>query len=167
MTAPTHVDVKALYPNLINLLLDPVFVVDEEGRIVFISEACERLLGYTSSEMVGTLILNYIHPGDLERTLAAARRVMGGQPHVILIARAWASCTQPWRSLQAGWECLSYQRTPFSVYWLLRASIGKPVIARRTKNCCSLWPLRWRLPWNANGQKNTCVFWHITTRSPA
>lgn len=75
------VDLKALYPKLVNLLLDPVFVVDEHGQIVFISKACERLLGYTVSEMTGTPVLNYIHPDDLERTRAAARRVMGGQFH--------------------------------------------------------------------------------------
>lgn len=81
MTTPMPVDLEALYPKLVNLLLDPVFVVDESGEIVFISSACERLLGYTVNEMTGTPILNYIHPDDLERTLAAARRVMSGQFH--------------------------------------------------------------------------------------
>lgn len=75
------VDLEALYPKLVHLLLDPVFVVDEHGNIVFISEACERLLGYTVNEMTGTPILNYIHPDDLERTLAAASQVMSGRFH--------------------------------------------------------------------------------------
>lgn len=81
MTTPMPVDLKALYPKLVNLLLDPVFVVDEYGQIVFISEAGEQLLGYTAGEMTGTSILNYIHPDDLDRTHAAARRVMSGQSH--------------------------------------------------------------------------------------
>jgi len=75
------VDLKILYPKLIHLLLDPVFVVDESGQIVFISEACEQLLGYTADEMTGTPILNYIHPGDLEATLEVARQVVSGQSH--------------------------------------------------------------------------------------
>ncbi len=75
------IDFKALYPKLINLLLDTVFVVDEFGQIVFISDACEQLLGYSASEMTDTRILNYIHPDDLDRTLAAARNVMSGQSH--------------------------------------------------------------------------------------
>lgn len=75
------VDLNALYPKLIHLLLDPVFVVDESGHIVFISEACEQLLGYTAEEMIGTPILNYIHPSDLEATLEVARQVMSGQSH--------------------------------------------------------------------------------------
>lgn len=73
------VDVNALYPKLVHLLLDPVFVVDESGHIVFISETCEQLLGYTAAEMTGTPVLAYIHPSDLESTLAAASQVMGGQ----------------------------------------------------------------------------------------
>ncbi len=74
-------DFKALYPKLVQLLLDPVFVVDEFGQIVFVSDACQSLLGYSSDEMIGTRILDYIHPDDLERTLAAVSRVMIGQSH--------------------------------------------------------------------------------------
>lgn len=76
------VDLKALYPKLINLLLDTVFVVDAEDRIVFVSDACEALLGYRADEMIGTLITEYMHPEDLTSTLASARRVMSGKPHL-------------------------------------------------------------------------------------
>jgi PAS domain S-box-containing protein len=74
-------DLKALYPKLIHLLLDTVFVVDEFGQIVFVSDACQPLLGYSADEMTGTRILDYIHPDDLERTVAAANNVMKGQSH--------------------------------------------------------------------------------------
>ncbi|EMP54863.1 diguanylate cyclase (GGDEF domain) with PAS/PAC sensor [Marinobacter santoriniensis NKSG1] len=71
-----------LYPKLVHLLLDPVLVVDESGIIVFISDACEQVFGYRPAEMRGTRILDYLHPDDLDRTLAAARRVMAGAPHI-------------------------------------------------------------------------------------
>jgi len=74
-------DLKALYPKLIHLLLDTVFVVDEFGQIVFVSDACQPLLGYCADEMIGTRILDYIHPDDLECTLAAANSVMSGRSH--------------------------------------------------------------------------------------
>jgi diguanylate cyclase (GGDEF)-like protein/PAS domain S-box-containing protein len=74
-------DLKALYPKLIHLLLDTVFVVDEFGQIVFVSDACQPLLGYSADEMIGTRILDYIHPDDLERTVAAANNVMRGKSH--------------------------------------------------------------------------------------
>jgi diguanylate cyclase len=76
------VDLEALYPKLIHLMLDPVFVVDGDDRIVFVSDACEALLGYRSDELIGTLITRYMHPDDLAVTRASIRRVMAGQPHV-------------------------------------------------------------------------------------
>ena len=75
-------DWQAFCPRLVNLLLDTVFVVDEHGTIVFVSEACEQLLGYSAEEMTGTKVLSYLHPDDIHRTRAAAERVMSGQPHI-------------------------------------------------------------------------------------
>lgn len=76
------VDLQALYPKLINLMLDTVFVVDRQDRIVFVSDACETLLGYTADELIGTAITGYIHPDDLVATKATIVRVMDGQPHI-------------------------------------------------------------------------------------
>lgn len=75
------VDLQSLYPKLINLMLDTVFVVDEENRIIFVSDACESLLGYSADELTGKAITDYMHPEDLEASLASVRRVMSGQPH--------------------------------------------------------------------------------------
>lgn len=75
------VDLKALYPKLIHLLLDAVFVVDGDNRIVFVSDACEVLLGYRADELTGTPITDYMHPDDLAATKASIVRVMNGQPH--------------------------------------------------------------------------------------
>lgn len=76
------IDLKLLYPKLINLMLDPVFLVDRDNRIVFVSNACEQLLGYSAEELIGTLITSYMHPEDLEATRASITRVMNAQPHV-------------------------------------------------------------------------------------
>ncbi|WP_339487522.1 sensor domain-containing diguanylate cyclase [Pseudomonas sp. EL_65y_Pfl2_R95] len=76
------VDLQALYPKLINLMLDTVFVVDKDNQIVFVSDACEALLGYRASELTGTLITNYMHPDDLAITHASITRVMNGQSHI-------------------------------------------------------------------------------------
>jgi len=75
------VDLHALYPRLIHLMLDTVFVVDRDNQIVFVSDACEALLGYRASELVGTSITDYMHPDDLAATRASIVRVMNGQPH--------------------------------------------------------------------------------------
>lgn len=76
------VDLQALYPKLIHLMLDTVFVVDRDNQIVFVSDACETLLGYRPDELVGNLITHYMHPEDLAATRASIVRVMSGKPHV-------------------------------------------------------------------------------------
>ncbi|MFL1493198.1 diguanylate cyclase domain-containing protein [Pseudomonas antarctica] len=76
------VDLQALYPKLIHLMLDTVFVVDSENLIVFVSDGCEALLGYRADELTGTPITHYMHPEDLARTRASIVRVMNGRPHV-------------------------------------------------------------------------------------
>ncbi len=58
------VDLQALYPKLIHLMLDTVFVVDSDNQIVFVSDACETLLGYRAAELVETQITGYMHPED-------------------------------------------------------------------------------------------------------
>lgn len=75
------VNLQALYPKLIHLMLDTVFVVDADNRIVFVNDACEALLGYRADELIGTLITDYMHPDDLAVTRTSIRRVMSGQPH--------------------------------------------------------------------------------------
>jgi diguanylate cyclase (GGDEF)-like protein/PAS domain S-box-containing protein len=76
------VDLQSLYPKLIHLMLDTVFLVDRDNRIVFVSDACETLLGYRADELTGTLITNYMHPDDLAATRASIVRVMSGKPHI-------------------------------------------------------------------------------------
>lgn len=75
------VDLHTLYPRLIHLMLDTVFVVDRDNQIVFVSDACEALLGYRACELIGTPITDYMHPDDLAMTRASIVRVMSGQPH--------------------------------------------------------------------------------------
>jgi diguanylate cyclase len=76
------VDLQALYPKLIDLMLDTVFVVDKDDQIVFVSDSCEMLLGYRADELIGTPITDYMHPEDLAATRASILRVMNGLPHL-------------------------------------------------------------------------------------
>ena len=76
------VDLQALYPKLIHLMLDTVFVVDRDNQIAFVSDSCVALLGYRADELTATTITDYMHPDDLASTRASIVRVMNGQPHV-------------------------------------------------------------------------------------
>lgn len=66
--------------SVIDLLLDAVFVVAADGRIVFVSAACERIFGYTPDELLGKLMIDLVVAEDVAKTLAAAEEVMSGQP---------------------------------------------------------------------------------------
>ncbi|MFC3530791.1 diguanylate cyclase domain-containing protein [Vogesella facilis] len=73
---------KQLNPaSFMALLLDAVCAVDSDGRFVFVSAAGEQIFGYPPEEMVGRSMLAFIHPADRERTLAAAGKIMTGQPN--------------------------------------------------------------------------------------
>jgi diguanylate cyclase (GGDEF)-like protein/PAS domain S-box-containing protein len=66
-----------------DLVLDAVCVVDGEGRYLFVSAGYERIFGYTAEEVIGTRMIDKVHPDDRERTRLAAKQIMSGhaQPH--------------------------------------------------------------------------------------
>ncbi|MES2163733.1 MAG: diguanylate cyclase [Pseudomonadota bacterium] len=64
-----------------DLLMDAVCMVDAGGRFVFVSAACERIFGYAPREMIGMQMIDLVAPADRERTLSAARAIMGGEPN--------------------------------------------------------------------------------------
>lgn len=73
--------IAAPIANFTDLLLDAVCMVDAGGRFVFVSAACERIFGYTQQEMIGMQMIDLVAPADRERTLMAAKAIMGGQPN--------------------------------------------------------------------------------------
>jgi diguanylate cyclase (GGDEF)-like protein/PAS domain S-box-containing protein len=73
---------QALPPRITDLLLDAVFLVDMHGRIVYVSAACERILGYTPEEMTGRSMIDFVAPEDREKTRAEAAEVMSGKPRI-------------------------------------------------------------------------------------
>jgi len=68
--------------RLPELLLDAVFMVDEGGRIVFVNPACRAVFGYAPEEMIGRVILEFIHPDDKARTVAEMGHVLNGHPRL-------------------------------------------------------------------------------------
>jgi len=66
--------------RLPELLLDAVFMVDESGRIVFVNPASRAIFGYAPEEMIGRVILDFIHPDDKARTVAEMGHVLNGRP---------------------------------------------------------------------------------------
>ena len=63
--APSHSERR--FHALAENALDIVMVTGPDGAIRYLSPSVERVLGYTSEEMLGTSTAEYVHPDDLER----------------------------------------------------------------------------------------------------
>jgi len=75
-------DFQPSLEKVMDLLVDTICVVDSEGRFVFASAACERLLGYTREELIGRNMIELVYPEDRERTLLATAEIMSGLPKI-------------------------------------------------------------------------------------
>jgi diguanylate cyclase (GGDEF)-like protein/PAS domain S-box-containing protein len=68
----------AALSKYMDLLLDAICVVDKEGRYVYVSASFERIFGYTPEDVIGTRMIELVHPEDRERTLQTASGIMAG-----------------------------------------------------------------------------------------
>jgi PAS domain S-box-containing protein len=72
---------EARYRALFESTHDFVAELDAEGRVLFVSPACERILGFRPEEMVGTTPFSLLHAHDVERLAESfLRRVETGRP---------------------------------------------------------------------------------------
>jgi PAS domain S-box-containing protein len=46
---------------------DLLLILDADGKELYVSESIERLTGYTSDEILGTICFDYFHPDDMEK----------------------------------------------------------------------------------------------------
>jgi len=73
------VQLQEQYQVVTETLHDAVFVVDREGRMVFVNGALERLLGYRREELLGQEGLRIYTPEVIPELLARRRAVFSGQ----------------------------------------------------------------------------------------
>lgn len=62
----------------IDMLLDAICVVDDQGHFLYVSAGAERIFGYKAEEMIGRQMLEMVHPDDRERTLQTVAEIMSG-----------------------------------------------------------------------------------------
>jgi PAS domain S-box-containing protein len=65
-------------PDVTDLLLDAICVVDAQGRFLEIRGACEAIFGYQPQEMIGKPMIDFVYAEDRPRTFQAVDRIMGG-----------------------------------------------------------------------------------------
>lgn len=65
-------------PDIADLLLDAICIVDPQGCFISIEGACESIFGYRPEEMIGRPMIEFVYEGDRLRTLQAVERIMAG-----------------------------------------------------------------------------------------
>ncbi len=68
--------------GFLDLLPDAICVVDIDGRFVYVSTAFERIFGYAPHEVIGTPMIDLVHPDDRAATLAIADDIMAGNARI-------------------------------------------------------------------------------------
>ncbi len=66
--------------DLVDGSVDAICTLDREGRFVHVSAASRLVWGCEPEELVGRLVMERTHPGDVRRTHEAFAEVMAGRP---------------------------------------------------------------------------------------
>ncbi len=97
--------------RLFDLPLCLLSIVAFDGRLQWVNVAWTNLLGYSTEELTGKLLIDLVHPDDRARTAAEAAQVIAGSPSVHFENRyrckkdgtyrwlAWSSVPDPTRGL--------------------------------------------------------------------
>ncbi|MBM3303374.1 MAG: PAS domain S-box protein, partial [Deltaproteobacteria bacterium] len=63
---------------LLSAVPDPVVVYDPTGKVTYVNDAFTETYGWTSEELLGKTI-DFVPPGETEKTLNALERILGGE----------------------------------------------------------------------------------------
>ncbi|PQV63928.1 PAS domain S-box-containing protein/diguanylate cyclase (GGDEF) domain-containing protein [Abditibacterium utsteinense] len=66
--------------NMLEYSRDVICSIDEEGRFVDVSPACQKIWGYSAQELKGRRFQELLHPDDLAKTTEAASTITSGTP---------------------------------------------------------------------------------------
>ncbi|HZJ29325.1 MAG TPA: diguanylate cyclase, partial [Solirubrobacterales bacterium] len=75
-------ETNKMYRLLAENLTDTVMVTDREARITYASPACESMMGWRPSELVGKLVIELLHPDEAEKGLSQYRQLLA-EPGVV------------------------------------------------------------------------------------
>ncbi|MEP6605658.1 MAG: PAS domain S-box protein, partial [Nitrosospira sp.] len=67
------------HKDMMDHSLDVFCSINDAGRFIRVSSACEQNWGYTADELVGQPYIALVHPDDVEQTLQAQATIMTGE----------------------------------------------------------------------------------------
>ena len=90
---------------LFELSLDMVCVAGADGRFLKVNGAWTACLGFTAQELTAVPWLEFVHPDDRSKTVAAAQRMASG---------GLIGFENRYRSKAGGYRYLSWRSSPWS-----------------------------------------------------
>ena len=73
-----HRKAEEKYDRIVNMSASPICVTGMDGYLKFVNPAWEKVLGYTSEELLAKPLLGFIHPDDHARNSAEMARLAAG-----------------------------------------------------------------------------------------
>jgi PAS domain S-box-containing protein len=90
---------NSVYRQFFETSADMLCIADIEGRIRMVNPAWERVLGWTAREICSRPYLDFVHPDDVEATLAVAKGLARGET-VLRFANRYRTKHGDWRELE-------------------------------------------------------------------
>ena len=92
---------EARFRALIENASDVIAVLDRDGVTQYISSALEQHVGHSASNLLGTNVLDRIHPDDVERVRGALAEVLTAPRHTVRLEYRYAHVSGAWLTVSS------------------------------------------------------------------
>jgi len=72
---------EAQYRTLVETAHDVIWAVDTEGRLTFVNQECQKLLGYARDEVIGRPFTDFVAAGEIGRNRAIFESALAGSDY--------------------------------------------------------------------------------------
>ncbi|MBE9184405.1 PAS domain S-box protein [Microcoleus sp. LEGE 07076] len=92
---------EAKWRSLILNSSDIITILDEGGRIVYQSPSVETVLGYEPEELIGRMVLDFIHPDDIPSVMSYGEKLLANPGDPIALEGRFRRADGSWCFLEA------------------------------------------------------------------
>jgi PAS domain S-box-containing protein len=100
---------EGFYETLIWSVLDLISVLDPEGRMKYHSPSIKHILGYDQGELYGKNVFDFVHPDDLQQSLAIFRKALRSRGKSEVLEHRFLHRDGRWLHFESvGWNLLDH-----------------------------------------------------------
>ncbi len=92
---------SARFISLVQHSSDVILVIDSDLKTLYVSPSVKQIMGYAQDEILGSSLLRFIHPGDLETAHARLLEIMQHQQHPARLEVRAQHSDGTWRWVEA------------------------------------------------------------------